>query len=305
MEAKELKEKILNNTLDDSVLILVYSDNSFIADSYIKEIARIKNREINFVDNLEVVDDIFGFDDNLINVFSVEKLDSLNDLSLYNNYIIKCRDVSENLKSQSIFLPKLEDWMILDYVKQRLPGLKREEAEWLCSIASDIFRLDNEIDKIALFPPASQETIFNLLNEEEAYIDLNPPHIFELSDAIIKLDRIKINNILKDEKYADLEPGGLLTLMIQNYRKIIEAASVSSWTSNLHVSEKQFRYYKAAIVKLYTMEQLSKIYMMLTEFDYKLKSGEIDYHLMFYRIIINILEIAGKNSSGTLVKNLL
>ena len=44
MDIKELKTRIENKSLGDSLLILKYSDNSFIVDQYIDAIASFKNK---------------------------------------------------------------------------------------------------------------------------------------------------------------------------------------------------------------------------------------------------------------------
>ena len=52
MDIKELKNRILQNTLDDSPLILKYQDNKYLCYHYINAICQNKNREKIYIESL-------------------------------------------------------------------------------------------------------------------------------------------------------------------------------------------------------------------------------------------------------------
>ena len=78
MNIIELKNKIEDKTLDDSFLVLQYSDVSFIARQYVEEISNFKNRPIVYVDSLDsIAESIFG-DDGMLYVMNTDKITTSN-----------------------------------------------------------------------------------------------------------------------------------------------------------------------------------------------------------------------------------
>lgn len=200
MNIIELKNKIEDKTLDDSFLVLQYSDVSFIARQYVEEISNFKNRPIVYVDSLDsIAESIFG-DDGMLYVMNTDKITTSIKSSSLNNKIIICKSIDENvlvdLKEHVIEIPKLQQWQIRAYASKNLPGLSNEEVNWLSDITKDIYRLSNEVDKIKIFNKKEQSLIFRLLNEEDSYSDLNSNTIFNFTNAITKRDIKAVKNIL-------------------------------------------------------------------------------------------------------------
>lgn len=297
---KELKNSIENKNLDDSFFILKYSDSIFIAKQYIEEIARFKNKNINYVESLSSVksssNNFFGFDDNELNVIICEVfkefLPNYNGLS---NTILVCKTIDESVNPDIdkfiIEIPSLAEWQINSYAKMRAPGLKKEQIEWLCKICSgNIYRLNNELDKISIFGKGDQEDIFTELNNDNAYVDLNPLQIFDFTNAFLKKDYNMIKDVLSEIENIDVEPAGLLTILCKNFKNVIKIQlNPKATAESLNMSSKQFNAIKWNCNK-YSNTQLIDIYEMLTTIDLKLKSGILPYENIVEYITINILK---------------
>lgn len=278
MDIKELKKKILDNTLDDSILILKYQDNKYLAYHYINAICKNKNKEKLFIDSLKDIndkDDLFETESKYIYILDVEKLEEdVNDT--LKDVIIVCKDVPSNLSVDYIDMTKLISWQIEDFVKVRLPGLDEKEIKWLCEITHyDIYRLDNECIKLELFNSAAQKILFREINEENGYSDLNSLTIFNFTNALMKKDLNSIKNILSDLENIDIEATGLVTIMIKQIKNLIDIQiNPKNTASSLGMSPKQFNAIKYNVGK-FKNEQLINMFEFLTEVDYRLKNGEL------------------------------
>ena len=76
MTNKELKEKIKTNTLDDSPLILIYSDVPFICHQYINQIAKNKKLEkinINRLADITNDDELFDTEASFLYIYETDK----------------------------------------------------------------------------------------------------------------------------------------------------------------------------------------------------------------------------------------
>ena len=296
MNIVELKTKIENKTLYDSIKIFKYIDTKFICYQYIKAISENKGKEIHYIHSLNDLDEdnsLFEMDNSFLNVLDLNKLSEYPSPNM-ENIIIICNELPKDLKVDYIEFPKLINWQIEDFVKTRLSGLSDSEISWLCKNAKyDINRLDNECKKLEIFPAASQELIFKQILEENGYCDLNSNSIFNLTEAIIKKDIDTIKDVLLSKDYIDLEPAGLVSILLKNYHKLLIVLSSSYWSDSLEgiVSEKQFRFYKAVYGKQYSITNLIKIYEILSSIDYDLKSGNIDYDMIIDYILIKLLSI--------------
>ena len=296
MDIVELKRKIETNSLDDSILIFKYSDNKFLCYHYINYIAKNKNKELHYIkslNDLNVDDDLFDFNDNFLNVLDVEVLNEYptNDLK---NLIIVCKSLPKDLKVDYIDIIKLVNWQIEDFIKSRLTGLDDSQITWLCQSSKyDIYRLDNECKKLELFSPGFQKIIFEEQLAENAYCDLNSNSIFNLTEAIIKKDVNEIKNILKGRDFIDIEPMGFVNILLKNYYKLLVVLSTNNWSESLSniVSDKQYRFYKAVYGKQYSITSLIKIYEILTSIDYQLKSGQLDYDTIIDYLIIKLMSV--------------
>ena len=294
MDIKKLKEKIKANTLDDSPLILIYQDVPFICHQYVNKICENKRLEKTSISKLNEIlkdDSLFDTEDSFLYVYEVDKLDE-NIPEDMKNLIVICKQVTNgNTNINTIKIDKLLPWQIEDYIKARVPGLHAPQIKWLCDISKyNIYRLEKECDKLSIFSKELQQVLFNQMNEENAYRDLNSLTIFNFITAIVNKDYQTITDVLENIRWIDIEPTGTVTLLLKQFKILIDVAFSSSWNNTLSCSEKQFYYFKHNMVGLYTKEQLIDIYEFLTSLDYKLKSGYVANDELVDFVLINILK---------------
>lgn len=283
IKIEELKEKIINNDIDDQALIFIYSDNNFLCKQYANEIAKNRKLNISRIDDLNVAandDAFFDMQVSDLYIYEVDKLNQRIDDTL-KNIIIICKEVRDDVATniECIEFPKLAKWQIEDYVKMRLPGLSEIQSKWLCEITSyNIFRIDQECKKIELFPEGAQKDLFDQLNLDNAYCDLNTYSIYEFTNAIMKKDYNTVVNILKELDYVDIEGTGLITIFKKQLKALIKIkANPYASAESLGISTGQYSALKFGCLKLYTEKQLIFMYRFITSLYKDLMAGRYTF----------------------------
>lgn len=296
MNIKELKENIINKSLNDDFLIFKWEDVNFLPLQYINEIAKNKNLELSYVDELSngLSNDYDMFDslgDRLV-VLIVDTFSTNLDCSSFKNTIVVCKKVDDVLKEYVVEFPKIQEWQVIDLMRTKCRGLDDAILKWLYDITQgNIYRIVNEMDKISIFDKDQQESIFNLLNGDNGYVDLNPLNIFNLSNAILKKDYKTIGDVIRDIDNLDIEGTGLVTILKRNIKNIIDIQMNPQATpESLGMKVNQFRAIEYNCGK-FSNNQLIDMYEFLTSIDFKLKNGELqmDNNQLVSYIICNIL----------------
>lgn len=294
MDIKKLKEKIKQNTLDESPIILIYEDYPFICHQYVNQICKNRNLEkINIEKLSDIMTDsqIFDTEVSFLYVYEVDKLDEIISKDMKNLIIICKQVVNDNSAIANVKVNKLAEWQVEDYVKIRVPGLTDSQVKWLCDISKyNIYRLEKECDKLSIFSKELQQLLFNQMNAENAYCDLNSLTIFNFITAVVNKDYKIMTDVLENIRWIDVEPTGAVTLLIKQFKTLIDVAFSVAWNDTLSCSEKQFYYFKKNMMGLYTKEQLIEIYEFLTQIDYKLKSGYVANENLVDYVLINVLK---------------
>lgn len=294
MDNKQLKERIKTNTLSDSPLVLVYEDVPFICRQYTNQIAKNKKLEKINIDKLTDIsnsDELFDTEDSFLYVYETDKFDETIPEDVINLIVICKHTTSKNPHVEQIKINKLLNWQIEDYVKARVPGLTEPQIKWLCEISKyNIYRLEKECDKLSIFSKELQQILFNQMNSENAYCDLNSLTIFNFITAIVNKDYRIMNEVLENIRWIDIEATGVVTLLLKQFKTLIDVAFSATWNNTLSCSEKQFYYFKHNMLGLYTKGQLVEIYEFLTSLDYKLKSGYVANDTLIDYILINVLK---------------
>jgi len=297
MELKELKNKLVNKEKIKLPLIIFNQDDSnFLLREYTKSISDVlglKLKEVNSIEEIKTIEgDVFSVNDFLF-IYYVNDNNPLDEDSLFDSKVlIICNKDVENTKIDKVVLPKPIDWQIEDLVHTYLPGLDNAEISWLCKVSKyDVNRLYNEAQKITIFDKKDQDKIFNLINKEDGYRDLNDLTIFNLSNAILKHDVGGIHKVMRDLDNIDIEGIGLVTILLNNFYKVISIQlNPKATAQSLGMTEKQFRAIQYSCNK-YSNSQLIGIYRFLNSIDYKLKSGLLDMtnNELTYYVLSHIL----------------
>ena len=175
--------------------------------------------------------DIFGseeiIDSGKLYVHKIDKF-QYNDLSIKNikNLIVVCNSVDKDcidiFSSYIISMPKLEDWHIKDYVYSVADGVDHKKLDWLIGICNkDIYRIDNELSKLALFGERERDLLFEMFANDGMFSDLSDLVVFDLTNAILKKDIKQVGYIMEEIKNFDCEPLGVNTILVNSFRNIL------------------------------------------------------------------------------------
>ena len=297
IELKELKQKIENNTLDLHCVIYKCSKQSeFIPHQYALEFCKNNDFEIQHAESVNELpfNNLFGTVSNKLIIYRVESLDedlNIEQEEVAQNYIwVICNKISAKYKKiysdNIVEVPKLDDWQIKDFIASSCDKLTKKEVEELFSYyKNDLFRLSNELDKIQLVGDYNKV-------KSQLFVDISNFNIFDFTNAVIRKDKVALSNIYREIDNIDIEPFGLITLLINNFRHIIDIQLARNATAeSVGVSGKQFWAIKNYSCGYYSKEELVEIFKFLNGLDYKIKSGQIDTSLLVDYIICKIMTI--------------
>lgn len=301
---KDVKIAIENKTLNDDLIIFQCNENNFIANQYINEIVSIKKMKKNYIDCIEdaihqLNDAFYVLDDNLLNIFYCDTFNciDINNLVKLKNTVVVCKTISnsniiEQAEKYIVNINKLELWQIKEYVYSVCEGVDTNKLDWLVSIChNDIFRINQELDKIVLFDKSLQKYIFEEFIENNIFSDLTSFVVFDLINGIIKKDISKINNVLKNIKNIDIDIIGLVSLLYNNFKNVINIQLGNNPTpESTGLKQNQFNAIRYNC-NYYTYTQLILIFEFLTSIDLKIKTGVMPIDLLQDYIIIKILSI--------------
>lgn len=297
MDIGELKERIETDNVGDIFFIFKLEDESaeFIAKQYINYIADHHNLEIKFINGLdEIGDPGFIVDDNLY----IYKTDEINDIKPIERCIILC---NKTKLKEAVLIPKLEHWQFIDYLQAKVPGMNRTDLEWLITqyettysrvTTTNYFRMENDIDKIAIFGEELQDDIFNQLYKDGEYDTTSNLTVFDLTNGLMKKDKKLVLQVLKVFDYIDSKPHiWILSILLNKVRNIIGIQlGINTTPESLGISDKQYYAIKKNNCGYYSEEELIDMYKMLTDIEYKFKFGGLTQEQLADYIICKILK---------------
>lgn len=292
MDIRLFKENVLNNSVKPQMYALVYDDNNSIILQYVNHIAQCTNNPITYLNELDDLQDLMSlgdYDDGGIYVLQLDKLTDKIPRSFYKLFcFIICKEVTNNDDLETIKFPKVETWQMLDYARVSLKGVNERKIEWLVNLlGNNQLRLENEINKITIFPMNERDAIFDLINNDGGYDDITNLTMFNLVTAISKKSKQEIIDVLEAIKLIDIEPMGLVTSLLKQFKLAIDVKMGTKDYKGLNISQKQY----IAIKKYnpYTSTELVKAYKLLTNVDYELKIGLLPNEYIVDYVICNIL----------------
>ena len=292
MDIRLFKDNVLNNSVKPQMYALVYDDNNSIILQYVNHIAQSTNNSITYLNELDDLQDLMSlgdYDDGGMYVLQLDKLTDKIPRSFYKLFcFIICKEVTNNDDLETIKFPKVETWQMLDYAKVSLKGVNERKIEWLVNLlGNNQLRLENEINKITIFPMNERDAIFDLINNDGGYDDITNLTMFNLVTAISKKSKQDIIDVLEAIKLIDIEPMGLVSSLLKQFKLAIDVKMGTKDFKGLNISQKQY----IAIKKYnpYTPNELVKIYKLLTNIDYELKIGLLPNEYIIDYVICNIL----------------
>lgn len=300
LDIKTIKSEIDNENIKNTFIIFKYSDTDFIAFQYFNAICKILGAECNYIDSLPELNvkhsNLFAEPtETVINLYKTDKFETTDENLMQKNLIIICKSVEK--KTAGVYndyvveIPKLEEWQIQDYVYSLAEGVDEKELDKLLNVCkNDIYRIDAELNKLLLFKEVERKHVYQQFIEDGIFSDLSFYSIFDFSNAIIKKDINSLKNIYRELEKIDVEPMGLLTVLLNNFRNIIKVQLANNPTAeSCGMKSGQFWAIKHQC-GIYTKEHLLKIFDFLTNIDKQIKTGNmpVNSFLIDY-VVITIL----------------
>lgn len=282
MKLRQLKEKLLKTKKFNTFTILLCPDTTFVANQYIDFVCKNGNMEYNLINSLSETTEsalslVFDFAEKL-NVLKVAVFNEFyDDYSQFNSCVVICNKIDPKLKEKvlefTVTFDSLEDWQIEDYILNKCPGLSRQEASWLNQAANkDLYRIDSELDKIALFEPEKQLIVFNSLRfEQDTDLVIFGP--YDVVNAIVAQDKAKIAEYFRYQKVISEEPVSLSVGLLKNFKKIMFVKYTNAKPEEIGISAGQYNYIKRNnnLTKNYLVNAIN----FLSDIDLRVRSGKI------------------------------
>lgn len=294
MTLPELKQKILDKTYSQQMLIFKYEDTDFIPRQYIDAICDILDSSVEFIDNLMSLPrgNVF-LSDSITYVYKCESIDSL--VEKHNNLIIIARKVSNSILKDFadcvVLVPPLEAWMVEDYVKSICSGLSDSAVKWsVTTYHSNPYKIKLELDKLTLFPESIRKMLFETFKEEHVFAPSGDEEILNLSAAIQGRDMEAIKKILADPTKIEIDPLPTLFLVQGNFKKLMKVwLNKNPNPDNTGLKSNQV-WVINKLPRTYTREQMLKIFEILSGLDNRIKEGEFPIEYLVDYMLIKILK---------------
>lgn len=286
MTLHEFKAALVEGKLTNELIIFVCQDNTFLADQYVDALCTQRGLAKECIESTineylnGALSIVFSPKDRLGVLKTDVFKESVTDLDQLENIVVICnkldKAILESCEPFVVRIGKLLDWHIVDYIRSLCPTLEGEQAHWLYQAChGDIYKILNEVDKLRLFDPVQHRRILYAL-KTQPNTDLYTTSAFALSEAIIKNDKRQILGYLHHRQAFDLEPLALVSLLLNNYKKIAWVVLNSGVTpAALGLSQKQYNAI-AYYYKHYKHEQILPIIQFLSAIDFRLRSGQLE-----------------------------
>ena len=285
MKLQDIKKAIIDKSIGDNFLIFLCEENYFIADQYIEAIATIKNFNLQYINSLAELETATALVTEGAETLYVLKTDTFEeikvDYSKFENTIVVCKKIDKKLdkitKDFVVKIPKLEEWQVVAYIQAICPDISTADSSLFYKAAGkNIYKVDNEISKVALFDKTRQREIFMSLLFDDGS-DMYSIDTFELSNKIIENNKARVYEILARRKYLNLDPFPLIGSLLKTFKQIVLVNHKSGITdfAEIGMSPAQVSTYKR-IYSGFALDYLADNIKFLSGLDYKLKSGLLD-----------------------------
>lgn len=201
--------------------------------------------------------------------------------------------VSFKDKSAFVDCNRLEQNIAMNFVakefSKRDKQISREACEKLLEMCNGyLTKVVNEIDKLAYYdtiqPLVTKKMVEELVIKDREYI------IYELTEALGQRKSDKALEILD----RVVKEQGILTLIINHFRRLffISTSQLDDKALASMLGVKEFAIKKQKLqTKNFSKMQLKKIYAILEEVDFNLKSGAMTQENALYFLVLSILYI--------------
>lgn len=302
MTLQELKSTIESKNIPTGLTVLKVADSDFIPNQYIDFIRKHTDFQVNSVDSLkEVINikaDIFSFISakKSIYIYRTDEFNCQTQDVLNSNVIVVCKKIEKKTKEMFsdyiIDVPKLELWQLEDYAYSIADGVDKKKLKNIVdSCNGNIYRLDNELQKLSIFDKSRRQFIYDSMLEDGNFRDMNNYTIFNFTNAIVRKDVKTLFNLYKDIQYVDVEPIAFPIILIKAFKNVIDVQLSNLSADQLNMKSNQYWAIKNFSCGFYTKDQLMYIYGFLNDLDRRIKIGIMPMEHIVDYIVIKILGI--------------
>lgn len=304
MTIADIKKQIESRTLSGDLIIFHIDKDDFIPNQYVREMSDITGRDTEYlseIDSLCVPSfSIFGEEHltpTTLRVHITDKMECTSDLLLNEKFLVIItkeisKDASDVFKNHIVTIPKLSDWQIKDYVYSMAEGVSSKDLDWLISLTgSNLYRLENELTKLSIFTETERGYLFKDLKDDGAYSDLSSYNIFALSNALSTKDLKTVEVVYHELEKMGVSEFGLLAILLRTFKNLMMVKTQASPTAEQSLMDSKQFYAINKLPKVYTTEQMIKIFMFLSDLDRQVKSGELPTEIMIDYMLVKILSM--------------
>lgn len=282
MKLSDLKNQIINKRPINNFMIFKCEDSFFIAEQYVKEISENNDFDIKYINSLAEIQkndlDLFLVSNSLYILKTDTFSEIVDDYNILENCIVICNKVDKKIDSLvNDFIVEFttpEEWQVIDFIKTICTNIDDNDSKWLYYATNkDLYRLNNELDKIKLFYNDEQKEIINYF-KYNTNTDLYQITTFELSDYIIKNNLTELFQYFIHKSSTMIEAMSLINLLIGQYKKITLVKYSTLDAQKIGISQAQYNYlkYNSNLSEVY----LTKALLFLTNIDSRIREGKID-----------------------------
>jgi len=285
---RRLKESVQEREALNGLFVLVYEDSDFLPLQYLKEASMAFESPIAYHDSIadmvDAVSESTFSSERYIHAFigddvELEEAEASAMASSESAFFIICKKavVPESVPVYTFKKPL--GWQLSDYVRSKCKGLSKDDANELCdACGNDPFVIESESDKLSLFGETMQrEALSSLLADIEAR-EMDDAKPFQLVNAVLRREPDSVKKALSEYKNGKGKTDGywFCASLLGAFK---DMASIqmdqNASPSKLKMNEKRF----ASLSRLrgrYQSKTLVDVVLMLSEFDWLIKSGAMD-----------------------------
>jgi DNA polymerase III delta subunit len=281
----ELKKYITNKTVPAEFMIFVAKDCPFLAAQYVQTIGGLAAGGLTKIASIYEPSQssiaLLTSNEEAVHVLYVDTFDErAEDYEQFERTIVVCdqidKSISKAVEQYVIKFPKLEEWQILDYAKTICKHVDESDLLWLVqATGSNIERVTNELEKVALFPSDEQKAVFAAIRFDPQS-DLYKNDLFTVVNALVEGDTTVLYEFIRHNGYEELEPVVLANRAFSSLKNIILVSQNPGLTAeDCGMSAGQFRFlkYKYHSLNINAIKQKLKF---LSNFDLDLKTSRLE-----------------------------
>lgn len=181
--------------------------------------------------------------------------------------------------------------------KQEIEGSDEAIEKLVMFCGGDMSRVNSELEKLSSYVGETKKLTAQVV--EEFVVQDKEFQVFQLAEFLAKGDAKNAINLVDSFSYKAGAAFSIIAPLYNNYRRALFVAlskdkSSAELASLLGVKEFAIRSLQNQI-RVFSPKKLKKIVSMITEFDRKIKIGEMKENIAIKTLVFNILNIRGQN----------